>query len=258
MNFTELHYQSFPLLLANVWDASSACAAERAGYQALGTSSAAIAAMLGYEDGESLCFDELYYIIRRIRAVTALPISVDMESGYADTPAGIADNLQQLASIGIVGVNLEDSQVSHGVRVLDEAERFASRLQAVRKALAERQCSLFLNVRSDPFLMDLPNAREETLFRAQCYATHGADGIFVPCITSPEDIAAIVKHVPLPLNVMAMPGLPDFTMLAELGVRRISMGNALHSVVQNDLNMRLLTVRQQQSFAGVFADEDHR
>lgn len=258
MDFTALHYQSSPLLLANVWDASSALAAERAGYQALGTSSAAIAAMLGYEDGEGLCFDELFYIVRRIRAVTSLPLSVDMESGYADTPAGIAENLLRLSAIGVAGVNLEDSRVSHGVRVLEEAERFASRLQVVRQALAASQCSLFLNVRSDPFLINLPNAREETLLRAQRYASHVADGLFVPCVTSPEDIAAIVKHVPLPLNVMAMPGLPDFTTLAELGVRRISMGNALHSVVQNDLNLRLLTVRQQQSFAGVFADENHR
>ena len=258
MDFTALHFQPFPLLLANVLDASSARAAEQAGYQALGTSSAAIASMLGYEDGESLSFDELYYVVSRIRAVTSLPLSVDMESGYADTPAGIAENMRRLASMGIAGVNLEDSRIINGVRVLEDSQRFAQRLQAIREALAAFPCALFLNVRTDPFLMNVPNAREETLLRAQRYATQGADGLFVPCVISPEDIAAIVNHTALPLNVMAMAGLPDFTILGQLGVRRISMGNALHSVLQNGLNSRLLTVRQQQSFAGVFADENQR
>lgn len=258
MDFTALHFQPSPLLLANVWDASSARAAEQAGYQALGTSSAAIAAMLGYEDGESLSFDELLYVVSRIRAVTSLPLSVDMESGYADTPSGVAENMRRLASMGIAGVNLEDSRIVDGVRVLDDSQRFAQRLKSIRETLATFRCSLFLNVRTDPFLINVPHAREETLLRAQRYAAHGADGLFVPCVTSPEDIAAIANHTSLPLNVMAMPGLPDFPTLGELGVRRISMGNAVHSVVQNGLHSRLLTVRQQQSFAGVFTDENHR
>lgn len=84
MNFTERHHQSTPLLIANVWDASSAIAAQHAGYQALGTSSAAIAAMLGYEDGEAMSFDELLYIVTRIKSVSQLPLSVDVESGLVE------------------------------------------------------------------------------------------------------------------------------------------------------------------------------
>lgn len=258
MNFIALHSQPFPLVLANVWDASSARIAEQAGYQALGTSSAAIATMLGYEDGESLSFEEMYYVVCRIRAATSLPLSVDMESGYADTPAGIVENLRRLASSGIAGVNLEDSRVSNGVRVLEDAALFANRLRFISQALTSSRCPLFLNVRTDPFLMNLPNAREETLLRARCYAEHDADGLFVPCVTSPEDIVSIVNHISLPLNVMCMPDLPDFATLGKLGVRRISMGNAVHSAIQNALNDLLLTLRQQQSFAGVFPDENHR
>ena len=86
MDFNALHQQNQPLLLANVWDASSAQAAQQAGYQALGSSSAAIAAMLGYEDGEEMSFDELFYVVSRIKTVSELPLSVDLEAGSrADT-----------------------------------------------------------------------------------------------------------------------------------------------------------------------------
>ena len=87
MNFNALHQQNQPLLLANVWDASSAQAAQQAGYQALGSSSAAIAAMLGYEDGEEMSFDELLYIVSRIKAVSELPLSVDLRRATAPQPA---------------------------------------------------------------------------------------------------------------------------------------------------------------------------
>ncbi|MEX3021071.1 isocitrate lyase/phosphoenolpyruvate mutase family protein [Kluyvera sp. STS39-E] len=258
MDFTALHYQASPLLLANVWDASSARAAAQAGYQALGTSSAAIATMLGYADGESLTFEELYFMVCRIRAASTLPLNVDMESGYAETPDGVVENLLRLAALGVVGVNLEDSRVRNGKRELEDAALFANRLQSIRKGLTAQSCTLFLNIRTDPFLLGLANAREETLTRTMRYAEHGADGIFVPCVTHPDDIAAIVNQTSLPLNVMAVPVLPDFAQLGKLGVRRISMGNALHCAIQNRLNELLLTLRQQQSFTGVFADENHR
>ncbi|SAX81658.1 carboxyvinyl-carboxyphosphonate phosphorylmutase [Klebsiella pneumoniae] len=91
MDFNALHQQNQPLLLANVWDASSAQAAQQAGYQALGSSSAAIAAMLGYEDGEEMSFDELFYVVSRIKTVSELPLSVDLEAGYGATTSHIID-----------------------------------------------------------------------------------------------------------------------------------------------------------------------
>lgn len=96
MDFNALHQQNQPLLLANVWDASSAQAAQQAGYQALGSSSAAIAAMLGYEDGEEMSFDELFYVVSRIKTVSELPLSVDLEAGYSATTSHIIDNIRGL------------------------------------------------------------------------------------------------------------------------------------------------------------------
>ena len=258
MNFTQLHHQSAPLLIANVWDVPSALAAQRAGYQALGTSSAAIADMLGYPDGEGMSFAELRYIVGRIRAATTLPLSVDIESGYAESVDGIVDNMLQLSVLGVAGINLEDSHVRDGRRELLDAEHFAKRLQAIREGLATHRVSLFLNVRTDPFLLGMPEALSVTLSRASLYASHGADGLFAPCVHHPEDITALVRQTALPLNVMAVPGLADFSTLSELGVRRISMGNAMHSALQTQLNRLLLSLRHQQSFAGVFDDESHR
>lgn len=258
MDFTALHYQEKPLVIANVWDAPSAIASQQAGFQALGTSSAAIANMLGYADGEVMAFDELLYIVRRIRAVSSLPLSVDMEAGYADNPEDIVAHLCQLAALGVVGVNLEDSRIIKGVRTLDNPEVFRQRLSAVRSGLSAKGCPLFINARTDAFLLNLPDALNVTLSRITCYETDGADGLFVPCVSDVQDIAALVQHTSLPLNVMCVPGLADFATLGKMGVRRISMGNAVHCAIQGTLNTLLLTLHQQQSFAGVFCDENHR
>lgn len=251
MDFNALHHQPQPLLIANVWDASSALAAEQAGYRALGTSSAAIAAMLGYEDGEGMCFDELLFIVTRIRAVTNLPLSVDLEAGYSDTTDGIANHIHRLAASGVVGINLEDSHVVNGVRQLDDAGEFADKLQQLRQMCP----GIFLNVRTDTFLLNTQDALRETLSRGRRYTASGADGFFVPCVRRSEDIATIAREIALPLNVMCIPELADFATLAELGVRRISMGNFVHGALLTQLKDLLNNIQTQGVFAGVFSHE---
>lgn len=253
MNFTDLHYQNPPLLIANVWDAGSAIAAQQLGYQACGTSSAAIAAMLGYDDGEGMPFDDLFFIVSRLCAVTSLPLSVDMEAGYSDTVEGVIKNIQRLAQLGVVGINLEDSRVVQGERRLEEPSRFAARLSAIRAACPE----LFINVRTDTFLLDIPQPLEETLCRGRMYAECGAQGFFVPGVTGEQEIVSIVREVALPLNVMCMPELADFPTLARWGVKRISMGNFVHGALQSALKDLLSGVQAAQSFSGVFRHADH-
>ncbi|WP_312228181.1 isocitrate lyase/phosphoenolpyruvate mutase family protein [Pseudescherichia sp.] len=253
MDFNALHHQNHPLLIANVWDASSALIAQQAGYHALGTSSAAIAAMLGYEDGEGMSFDELLFIVTRIKAVTSLPLSVDLESGYGDMTSRIIENIHLLARAGVVGINIEDSHVVNGVRSLDDAHTFASKLQELIAACP----SIFLNIRTDTFLLNIEDALEETLSRGQLYAAHGANGLFVPGVTQPDSIAALAHHVTLPLNVMCMPTLPDFGTLASLGVRRISMGNFIHAAMQDRLKESLCKIQASQSFSDVFNYENN-
>ncbi|QLR41250.1 isocitrate lyase/phosphoenolpyruvate mutase family protein [Enterobacter sp. RHBSTW-00994] len=254
MDFYALHHQNQPLILANVWDACSAQVAHQAGYHALGTSSAAMAAMLGYEDGEGMSFEELLFIVARIRTVTNLPLSVDLEAGYGDTVDRIIDNIRQLAKLGVVGINIEDSHVVGNVRHLDDAIQFAGKLQEIAQACP----GMFLNARTDTFLLNSENALEETLYRGHLYASSGAHGYFVPCVTRPDDITAIVRDITLPLNVMCMPALADFTTLTALGVKRISMGNFIHDRLQARLKDLLCLVRSHHSFSDVFCDENNR
>ena len=251
MNFTQLHQQKMPLLLANVWDAASAQAAEAAGYQALGTSSAAIAAMYGYEDGEEISFSELFSLLHCLKKKTSLPLSVDMEAGYNTSPAQLVERLTQLAGIGIVGINLEDSVVVDGKRQLVDPLAFAQTLCFVRRTLDEKQIRLFLNIRSDPFLLGVPDALLETLHRGEIYSRY-ADGFFVPCMTQRSDIETIVTHIPLPLNVMHMPGLPAYSVLATLGVKRISMGNTIHTSMLQHMQKCL-----SDSYTTQFDNEPH-
>jgi len=258
MNFTELHHQKAPLLIANVWDAGSAQAAQQAGYQALGTSSAAIAASLGYEDGEAMPFDELLYIVSRIKSASHLPLSVDIEAGYGQTAEQITTHIRRLAQAGVVGINLEDSHVVNGHRQLDDARAFANALSGIRARLTAGHYQLFINVRTDTYLLNHLQALQETLLRGRLYQQAGADGFFVPCLTSLQDMAVISGEISLPLNVMCMPALAGFDCLAKAGVKRISMGNFVHSVIQDKVKQLMLNIQIQRSFAGVFVDESAR
>jgi len=248
MDFNTLHHQTQPLLIGNVWDASSAQAAQQAGYHAIGTSSAAIASMLGYDDGEGISFDELFYIVTRIKAVTDLPLSVDIEAGYGEQASGIINNIQRLADLGVAGINIEDSRVVGNVRRLEDAIAFADKLQELTQACPD----MFFNVRTDTFLLNTEDALAETLYRGKLYASHGANGFFIPCVTRAEDIAVLVRHIALPLNVMCMPDLPDFSTLAALGVKRISMGNFIHAGLQARLRDVLEKIQSHHSFSDVF------
>ena len=115
-------------------------------------------------------FDALFYMVTRIRAVSKLPLSVDMEAGYGDSAEEITANLRRLAQTGVAGVNLEDSRVINGVRQLDDAPDFTCTLRTVCDALRSENHSLFLNIRTDTYLLGHVDALQETLLRGQSYS----------------------------------------------------------------------------------------
>ena len=249
--FNTLHQQTTPLILCNVWDVASAKTAEKVGFNAVGTSSAAIASMLGYEDGEEMQFDELLFMVKRIASCSTLPLTVDIEAGYSDDPIITAGYIKALADVGIVGINLEDSKVAD-VRTLLSANTFADYLSKIRQQLTQEKTDIFINVRTDTFLLAQENALVETQKRASLYQSAGADGLFVPCITSADDIQAVVSATKLPVNVMCMPDLPDFNTLSTLGVKRISMGNFLFDKLQSDFEAILKNIVDKNCFSPVF------
>lgn len=252
MTFKELHYQEKPLLLANVWDVPSTKVAEKLGFQAIGTSSWAVAALLGYEDGEKISFSELEFIVKRIAANTNLPLSVDLEAGYSRYPVEIADHIKRLADMGVVGVNFEDSVIGADGRAIMGADDFTRILRELNGILQKDNVDVFMNVRTDSFLLGHDNALEESKKRISLYEDAGASGIFTPCIQVASDIKDIVASTSLPVNVLCMPNLPDFDTLNELGVKRISMGNFLFSQMYTKYEKSAELLLDQRSFKSVF------
>lgn len=229
--FKSLHDASDLFILPNAWDAASAMVFAERGYPAVGTSSAAVAASLGYADGEDMPFADYLVIIRRIAASVSIPVTIDMEMGYGKTKEQVFDNVQMILDAGVAGINLEDSLVVDGKRCLNGAKDFAATLEFVKSKLSSTRQKLFINVRCDTFLLDVPQKEVETSRRLNIYESSGADGIFLPFIRKEKDITRVLVDTSLPLNVMCIPDLPEITVLEDLGVKRVSMGPFLHTKV---------------------------
>jgi 2-methylisocitrate lyase-like PEP mutase family enzyme len=249
--FRSLHHQDQPLLLPNVWDIPSARVCEEAGFAAIATSSSALAQSLGYDDGEKIPFSLLLQTIKGIARQIHLPLSVDLERGYSRDPKGICSNLERLHDLGVVGVNLEDS-TGEQPRSLQKMEDFQKMISIIREHLAGKNMKIFLNARTDAFVVKIPEAQEETVKRAKAYEQAGADGIFVPFLEDSGQIANVAASTRLPLNVFCLPHLPGFPQLRELGVRRISMGGALYRAMRSSLKNTVTRIRDDQSFTSLF------
>lgn len=241
--FYQLHQKKQPLIIANAWNVKSAQLIENNGYDAIATSSGAIANSLGYEDGEKIPFTELFYILQRIKSCTSIPLSVDLETGYTNNVSELNDNIQKLIDIGVVGINLEDSQGE---------EIYLKKLNGIKNHLEKNNQKLFINARTDGFLLKLSSPLEKTIKRAKLYREAGADGIFVTAISDTATIKEIASSTTLPLNVVGIPQLSSIKTLSECGVRRISMAVFLYKAAYNRLESVLKDIKTEQSFAPLF------
>ena len=209
-DFHDLHVPGKPLVLVNAWDAASARIVAAAGAAAIATTSAGVAWSLGHPDGGALPRDLAVDAVARIRAAVDVPLTADVEAGYGD----VAATVTAIAAAGAAGVNIEDGH--------DPVEQQCARLAAARAAAP----GLFLNARIDTFLFGL-GGLDETVARAARYVDAGADGIFVPGVTDPAVIGALVERIDAPVNVMVGPAALPVARLAELGVARISLGSSV-------------------------------
>src|SRR5690349_5272557 len=207
MSFAELHKPGF--VLPNAWDHASAAVLAEAGFPAIGTTSLGVAAALGLEDGAAETAEATIDLARRL---THLPVhvSMDIENGFSRDPAEVAAYVDRLGPVA--GVNLEDQ--------LTDPRHFAQVLVSVTGQ------GTFINARIDTYWLG-DGDLDETLRRAEHYVHAGVDGIFVPGVREEREIAALVEAIPVPLNVLFLPGL-TVPRLAELGVERISTGSLLY------------------------------
>ncbi|NGM66953.1 isocitrate lyase/phosphoenolpyruvate mutase family protein [Sphingobacterium sp. SGR-19] len=222
--FKQLHQENQILVLGNVWDAQSAKVAQDAGFKALGSSSHAIANLLGYEDGEQISVDEILFMVERIVKAVDIPVSVDFEAGYSDDPDTVAKHVQQLADLGVVGINLEDGKVIDGERKLQDALLLANKIKAIKANTPQ----MFINARADTYTTEHTQPLEESITRLSLYEKAGADGLFIPLVETKEDIQKIVSSTQLPLNVFLTDTLPDLTTLHQWGVKRLSHGAKIY------------------------------
>ncbi|MBC9713603.1 isocitrate lyase/phosphoenolpyruvate mutase family protein [Streptomyces sp. TRM66268-LWL] len=230
-----LHIPGQPLVLANVWDIPSARIVQDAGATALATTSSGVSWELGAADGDHLDRDRAVEAVRRIAGAVELPVSADIERGYGELPADVAETVRAILGAGAVGINIEDS-VGAGLR---PAEEMAERIAAARAAADDAGVPLFVNARTDTYLRQVGEADArlaETLRRAAVYREAGADGIFVPGVVAPGTVKELVDGIEAPLNILAGPGAPDVREFAGLGVARISVGGriaeAVHGLVR--------------------------
>lgn len=224
--FTSLHQSGNPLVLYNAWDAGSAVAIAEAGARAIATGSHSLAGARGYDDGECIPFAQLLEATGQIAKAVALPLTIDIEAGYATSLADLARNASALAQAGAIGCNLEDRLIrAGGLRPIEE--------QSERIGTIAGE-GLFVNARTDVFLAPLQAGKdpnqielvEAAIERASAYRAAGAACFFIPGLSDPDMIAQLCNAVPLPINVMRLPGMVSNSELAKLGVARISYGGA--------------------------------
>ena len=222
-----LHIKGDPLILVNVWDAGSAKAVQEMGAKAIATSSWSVAVAHGYEDGEKIPFDLVLANLKRIVAITDLPVTIDIEGAYGESPLTVKDTVTKVIEAGAVGINFEDQIVAHNE--LYSIEDQCERIKAAREAAEQASIPLFINARTDLFLKDNSDSQrllEEAIRRAGAYAEAGADGFFTPGLQNAKHIEILCKLAPLSINIMILPDTPSPKHLAELGVARISYGPA--------------------------------
>lgn len=225
--FANLHIKGDPLILFNIWDAGSAKAVQDAGAKAIATGSWSVANAHGYEDREQLPFDLVVANTRRIVTSVDLPVSIDLEGGYGQSPEEVKQSVSEIIKVGAVGINFEDQVIGgEGLYTIEEQAR---RITAIREASEQLSVPLFINARTDIFLKlgsATPQEQhlQEAIDRATAYAQSGASGFFAPGLREPELIKRLCQSISLPVNIMYLPGLAETTQLAELGVSRISYG----------------------------------
>lgn len=229
--FRDLHVAG-SFVMPNAWDAGSAVALASLGFRALATSSAALAFARGRPDRpSSIGLETTLDNVREVVRATRLPVNADFQAGYGATPDAVAANVRRCVEAGAAGLSIEDATGEAG-RPLYELGEALDRLRAAREAIDASGRPVVLTARAETFLVGHPRPLESALERLVAFAETGADCLFAPGVRLRDDVTAIVEAVaPKPVNVLvANPAWMTAESLAELGVRRVSVGSALARV----------------------------
>lgn len=234
--FRDLHKGPKIFMLPNAWDAGSAVIFAQAGFPAIASTSSGIAIARGYPDGEIISREEMLSVVGRFAEKVSVPVSADLEGGYAAHPEGVGETVRRAIDAGIAGGNFEDSAVPRDRGLLD-LTLCAERVRAAREAADAQGIPFVVNARTDGFLVpghDPAKACEDSVRRANAYRAAGADCLFAPGRLDLETIARLAEAIDGPLNVLgALSGYeaPPLEELEAVGVRRVTIGGSLSLAV---------------------------
>ena len=222
--FRQLHHSGC-FVIPNPWDAGSARLLAQLGFPALATTSSGFAWSLGRAD-HNVSLEEILAHLRSIVDAVEVPVNADFEGGFATEPAAVGANVVAAAATGVAGLSIEDSTGDPSNPLFD-FPLAVERIQAARRAIDESGRDILLTGRSEGFIAGRPDLAE-TIRRLTAYAENGADCLYAPGIRTRSDIEAVVKAVaPKPVNVLVSSDFATLAELADLGVRRISVGSSL-------------------------------
>jgi 2-methylisocitrate lyase-like PEP mutase family enzyme len=221
-----LHKGPPVLVLPNAWDAASARLIEAEGFPAIATTSAGVAAALGYPDGGIVPSNEMIEAVARIARAVKLPVTADIEHAYAANPTAVADVVLRVIAAGAVGINLEDCVP--GATELEPLALQVDKIKSIIKASTTAGVRVVINARTDGFLRGFGAADTRlgiAIERGKAFLEAGADCVFVPGVRDAATIGALVRGIGGPINVLAVDGSPSIAELAALGVARVSTGS---------------------------------
>lgn len=225
----KLHTSGRILILPNAWDVASARIFEDLGYPAIATTSAGIAASLGYPDGQHISRDEMLDMVGRIARAVHVPVTADLEAGYGPTTDDMVATVKAMAAAGAVGMNLEDITGSDESTHVDLATQI-EKIRAIRRAGESIGVPLVLNARTDIYLMPIGPAEtrfDRTVERLRAYRQAGADCLFAPGVKDADTIAKLVRAIDGPVNILLSAGAPTIRELEQMGVARASAGSGV-------------------------------
>jgi 2-methylisocitrate lyase-like PEP mutase family enzyme len=248
--FRTLH-ESGCFVLPNPWDVGTAVYLQHLGFEALATTSAGFAFSQGLPDSvKAVSRDAMLAHIHDVAAATPLPVNADFQTGYADEPEGVAENVTLCIATGVAGLSIEDASEDSTAPLYD-AGLAVERIKAARRAIDTSGVPVVLTGRCEAWLVGHTDPLRVALERLVAYAEAGADCLYAPGVSEPDEIAAIVKAVaPKPVNVLVGRPSPALTVsrLADLGVRRVSVGAALARVAWGAFIRAARSIRETGSF----------
>lgn len=254
----KLHLGKNFIILPNIWDILGAKLLEDLEYPAIATASASVAYTNGYLDGEKIPFNDLTTILTIIVNGVNIPVTADIESGYADDNAQFQENIKAIIKTGIVGINIEDT--NQKTNSMFSVEDQCNRIKLIRAIADELDIPLFINARTDVLLYDkefrsIDEQLTELSKRGLAYKEAGADCFFPIALRQKDSIEKLVNQLKMPINILVLPGIPELKVLKEIGVVRISLGPSFLKIAIKAMKSLAVELQNSEGLSAITENE---